>query len=100
MGTGVDDVFNDVFFARRHTAATLTAPALFFVIGNRAALDVVGAGQRHHDLLFGDQVFIAQAAQFVSDDTGAAFVTVLLFELQQFGADDLEDLRLTGQDGF
>src|SRR5207237_1978980 len=67
---GHEQMADEIFLARAHADAPLTAPALISVAGDRRPLDVAGVAHRDRHVFFGDQVFDAQFPRGF-DDFGA-----------------------------
>ena len=82
--------FDVVLFFRPHAAHAFAAPVLSLVAISRDALDVAGRRNRHHANLPGDQVFHQQLA-FLRHNHGAARVSVLGLDLQEFILDNVHN---------
>ena len=77
---------------------SLAAASLSPVNRERSAFDVPLVGDRHHHVLFLDQILDLDLG-FVFDDLGATGLSVLLFDLLELLHDDVHQQVLAGQDG-
>src|SRR5258708_32282211 len=87
-----------VFPVRRSAPRAAPAAALRAVRSRVDALDVARRGERHDDLIVGDQVFFAKLAHLRLDDLGAARITVLLAQLREVLLDERAHLADVGED--
>ena len=60
MGIGHEQVFNEIVVLNCCRLFATTTPALCAIVGKRLALDVTGVRQRHHHILWCNQIFNTQ----------------------------------------
>ncbi len=98
MGSRVEHVVDDVVLAQTCTLDPASTPSLGAIGAGQHGLDVAGGGDRHDQLLVGDEILERHFA-FVGDDATPAGVPVLLLDRLQLGGDDLPLKRIGGKDG-
>src|SRR5581483_1883544 len=95
VGGGDEQMLDKILVARLHPGAAGPPAALHAVGGDRRPLQIAGVGDRHRNLLVGDEVFQFDLSGFVLNDR-AALVTVLLPDFFQFFDDHAAQLFLGG----
>ncbi len=97
MGTGHEEVGDEIILLRRRTGLAPTAPLLGPVLRERAALDVASVGHGDHHVLLGDEILAGQLGG-LAGDLGLPFVAELVTDLAQLGLHHLEQRGLVLQD--
>ena len=78
MRIGDNQTVYRIRLARTHASDAATAAQLRPVRLQRQALDIAALAERDHDLLMGDQVFLAVLFRYLSDDLRPSVVAILL----------------------
>ena len=85
------EMLDEIFFFHVRARDALAAPALFFICGDRQALDIAGVAYSYYDILFGNKVFDREVFHF-TNDIGKPLVSVFLFYFQHLFFHYLIDL--------
>ena len=89
MGGGHEHALHEILFASGHADLAFAAAPLRAVDTHRAALDIAGMGDRHHHVLFGDEVLHLKVAGR-AEDLGAAGIGVAVPQRYCLLTDDVQ----------
>ena len=98
MGARRKQMFDRILVLRLGTFQPLSSTSLGTIGTDGRSLDVTSMTDRHHHVLFGDQILNIDVAEFFTGDLGATFIPMLLDDLIQVISDDLIDIVFITQD--
>ena len=98
VGQGDEHVFEEVALAGVGGGDPPAAAVLGAIGAGRQPLDIAVLGDRDDHVFFPDQRFLVVIAQLLGVELAPAGVGVLVLEVAEVGADQVEDQRLVRQD--
>ena len=98
VGRGNRQMLDEVRFDAGRAQDTLAATALRAVGGGRHPLDVPTMGERHHDILFRNEVLFVELDRALEVELGTTRVAILLLELTELVLDQQHDLGFMGEE--